>query len=301
MTQATRTHRRPRKTRYDFSRRPREKRGAKIPAGSVPEFRTLSSPIVRFVRHTSTMALDRLKRNELYHAVSAEGLTMTDVKLEPKVSRSDERGLQYEYDSCTINHIPSGSKVTLDDLSGRPVAFRRSSSEQTNYRIIALVPESAQVRWRTERSVWNDAIKDVSDWARTVRDVTDNPDLWANLDWAREYIKLYATQHVNAPFSIAEQELISVRLRQIADSLGEVGKLTANQIRDIRETLDDLSEATARVGRKDWLLMFYGAILSLLVASLIPPDVVQQIMMPLIHVVAHMLQPSHDFPGIESH
>lgn len=249
------------------------------------------------------MTLSRRRLNELYKTVEAAGLRMMDVTLEPQSYSGEERGLPYTYDSYIITHAPSGSRLTLDDLSQRPEDLRPRAGAAGSliYRVIALVPDSERVRWRSERADWADAREDVADWARTVRQVSDTPDLWDELVWAREYIKLVGAQYENAPFTSSEQELISVRLRQIAESLAEQGQLTDAQLGKVAERLNVVSEAGRRLGRKDWLMLFYGGIFSLIISGVIPQDIGQHIVVALIQDIVHMFQVTHSVGAIEGH
>ena len=56
----------------------------------------------------------------------------------------------------------------------------------------------------------------------------------------------------------------------------------------IEEKLDAVNEASARVGRKDWIMMLNGAAFSLIVNDLIPPHVVDAILRIVFHGIAHV-------------
>ena len=53
--------------------------------------------------------------------------------------------------------------------------------------------------------------------------------------------------------------------------------LSETQMMSVESKLDDMAAAASRVGRKDWLLMFGGAVLALFMERLLPHEVVWDI------------------------
>jgi hypothetical protein len=76
----------------------------------------------------------------------------------------------------------------------------------------------------------------------------------------------------------ARQAQISQQLQQIRTFITTMSKLTADQLADVDERLEHIEEASKRLGRKDWLMGFYGAVLSLVFSDLITPSVAQRIL-----------------------
>ena len=74
----------------------------------------------------------------------------------------------------------------------------------------------------------------------------------------------------NAPFTQEEQLQISARIQEIKDDLKDRLALDADRLARVEATLDRIEEASGRVGRKDWLMMFNGAVFSLFLSDLIP-------------------------------
>ena len=52
-------------------------------------------------------------------------------------------------------------------------------------------------------------------------------------------------------------------------------ELTANQLAAIDQRLNDAEEASKRLGRKDWVMMFYGAVMSTFITDSVLVSVVQ--------------------------
>jgi hypothetical protein len=93
----------------------------------------------------------------------------------------------------------------------------------------------------------------------------------------------------NAPFTVDEQAEISTRFDQVKDVVRQENpELTAGQMSAFEQTLDEVKEATTRVGRKDWVMLANGALLSLIVNDLVPPHVVQSVFNMLITGIGHL-------------
>jgi hypothetical protein len=56
----------------------------------------------------------------------------------------------------------------------------------------------------------------------------------------------------------------------------------------LEERLDEAEEATRRIGRKDWRLLFLGVMLTLIVTALIPPEVVQHLLTTALDGLDHI-------------
>jgi hypothetical protein len=93
----------------------------------------------------------------------------------------------------------------------------------------------------------------------------------------------------NTPFSSTEQAEISARIRQAKDYITSSRELTGDQVAQVEARLDHVEEASRRIGRKDWLMLFNGAVFSLILTDLITPPAAQHIIMLTSHGL--VLQP----------
>jgi len=75
---------------------------------------------------------------------------------------------------------------------------------------------------------------------------------------------------LNAPFTSEEQTQIPARIGEIKGYIRATYELTAEQMSRVEERLDNAEEASKRIGRKDWLMAFNGAVFSLFLSDLIP-------------------------------
>ena len=118
---------------------------------------------------------------------------------------------------------------------------------------------------------WADVVPKIQTWARLVREgfeqYTGTPDLWNELDAGR---KLLTGEYSNTPFTEDEQTEISSQTQQVKEFIKTTYELTAAQIAEVEERLDQAEQASHRMGRKDWLMLFNGAVFSLVLSDLIP-------------------------------
>jgi hypothetical protein len=113
----------------------------------------------------------------------------------------------------------------------------------------------------------------ISWWLEEVKQDLDTPDLWAELK--REAQLLRADSGVvseNTAFTVDEQREIAGRLKKLGEYVSDTHSLSKAQIQVLEEKLDYLVDASARLGRKDWLNAFIGAILSFVLTATFAPE-----------------------------
>jgi len=129
-------------------------------------------------------------------------------------------------------------------------------------------------------------------WARGVEFAkfdADTPDMWEKLQREQELLDTAQYESLgNSPFTADEQTEISNQLREIKEYVKKTYSLSDEQMASIETRFDDAEEASRRIGRKDWLLLFSGIILTLIVTDLIPPDVAQHILTMVLHGLGHL-------------
>jgi hypothetical protein len=95
----------------------------------------------------------------------------------------------------------------------------------------------------------------------------------------------------NAPFTRDERALIAAQLREMKNYLGELhrqGDLTAAQVEHLSARFDEAEEASGRIGRKDWRLLFAGLVFTLTATDAIPPEVAKHIVVTAVQGLAHV-------------
>jgi hypothetical protein len=81
---------------------------------------------------------------------------------------------------------------------------------------------------------------------------------------------------------------ISGQLSEIKRYIRETKALSSEQVAHVEARLDQAEEASHRMGRKEWVLLFGGAVLALILTDTITPDVAQHILSMALHGLAHL-------------
>ena len=115
------------------------------------------------------------------------------------------------------------------------------------------------------------------------------PDLWSMVTRQDLGSDLPGEQEVeNTPFTAAEQAEIASHVDEIKQRLHENLELTTAQISGVEQKLDDLADASKRVGRKDWKIMLYGAAFGMIVNDAVPAHIVQGLITTVISGLGHI-------------
>lgn len=203
--------------------------------------------------------LKRKQRHAVFEVITKRGLDPAQCDLR-------EKGINF-----VLVHNPTDSKFMWTRV-GPP----------GHYRVRRAIPEEYDDERHDE--TWSSTVRLMESWARDVKDFMNTPDPWAELRRENEVLSgvEYDTM-TNAPFTPDEQTRIAEVLSEIKASLAEHYALSPDEITHVEARLDVIEEATHRVGRKDWLMMFYGTIFTLVVTALVPQDAVSHIINMTLH------------------
>jgi hypothetical protein len=229
----------------------------------------------------------RRERNEIFAAVRAGDLDPAECELAFKGVWVRKYGEHIQWselyrpkpNAAYISHPPSGSSFLIVEPDGEV--------SRNGFTVIAAVPDGpsadhVDVTWEKLQEV-------IPPWAREARYIAEHPDLWQKAKQERKILSAAQQDQVSsAPFTAAEQEEIASRIEEIKAQARKNPELTAEQISGIEMRLDDLKEASERVGKKDWLVMMYGAAFGLFVNDLVPQHVVQSIITMTITGLGHI-------------
>jgi hypothetical protein len=136
---------------------------------------------------------------------------------------------------------------------------------------------------------WQAVIYRFRVWLDNIRDCVDymnEPDLWRELAAFKEILD--ETDFENTPFTSTDQTAITARIEQVKEYIRTSGELTSEQISRVEARLDHAEEASKRIGRKDWLMMVTGSILSLVLGDTITPQAAGHILTLLGHGLGHL-------------
>lgn len=210
------------------------------------------------------MGLMRSQNNVLFERVAESGLETSDFGL-------DDQG-----SATYVRHLPSGS------------AFSISSHDGISFYGSAKVGDAGWYPY--ESSEWQLLIIDhFGRWLRAVKLEIDAPDKWAILREANQFLgELARAELSNTPFTPAEQSHISAKLDEIKTYLTESRSLTEAQAESIRKKIDHADEASRRLGRKDWIVLFLGALISVVLSVVLPPQEVEHVILMAARDLGHL-------------
>lgn len=229
------------------------------------------------------MYLAKPQRNMIFEAIARTGLDLAQCDL------------RVTDDAITILHnagstfMVTQTQRLIDYLGLAQPRFKiRASVADGSYRL---------------RKVKNDPdylLQPIREWADEVRQIVEEPDYWAEMKRGGALIAdIQGSQGAeNTPFTQDEQDQIAAQLNRIRESLADRFELSNEQVERIAERLDEAAEASKRMGRKDWLLLFGGSVLSLILTDIVTPGVAEHIFMVTIHGIAHLFTGGSEPPQI---
>lgn len=216
--------------------------------------------------------LTKDERNVIFRVLATSKLDLAECELDG----SDE--------SLTIRHVPSESVIVI-----KPVRL----SDEDNFSRERILHVKSRIgydpnRDTTVRDSLPMIIGEVLEWAADVHEWVDTPDLW-EISRSGDKIPGDLTPHsANTPFTEDEQGVISTQLKIIAESIKKTYELTAEQSAKLDEKFEEAEKASRRMGRKDWGLLFGGALLSLILCDAITPGIMGHILMMTGHGIGHL-------------
>jgi hypothetical protein len=214
------------------------------------------------------MVLTRFERNEIFEIIKRSDIAVADCDTYATV------------DSTIFTH-KSGSEIEFQ-LGGK-------SGDEDLYKISARVFDGKSPRMPHGPIELERAAPFIYAWATEIKRISETPDYWAEMPRARGMIvDIQWADDGNASFTRDEQRQIVLELETIKQHAKEQFDLTPEQTAHIDEGLDLAAEASTRLGRKDWRLLFYGTVLNLMVNDAIPPNVAQHIFTTVVQGLIHL-------------
>jgi hypothetical protein len=226
------------------------------------------------------MELSKIERNRVYLAIKRAGLDPSTCALTENARR--------RVVNLNVRHIETGSYIEIE-LTQRTRYFNSVNQ---------YVPQSGP-KGTTSYPDWEGLSRGIEEWAREILNYTRRvreaeeraraeeamPDLWSlPADWEMPKNQ----QYPNTPFTPQEQAQIASQLREIKDYVKKTYDLTDTQTMRLEERFNQAEEASRRMGRKDWFLLFSGVVLTLIVSDLVPASVVQHVFGMVVHELGHL-------------
>jgi hypothetical protein len=111
-----------------------------------------------------------------------------------------------------------------------------------------------------------------SKWLILVEAEVEAPDLWATIGQERALSTAASTTLDNRPFTVAEQGLIAAKLDEIRAYLLQDQQFAAEEAEFVKRQVKYFKESSTRMGRKDWLNLLLGGLVSLAIGLALDPE-----------------------------
>lgn len=238
--------------------------------------------------------ITRIKRNELFQAVEDGGLDPAECELIPLAGNPYVGSyLEPRVRELLRPHPPGqqlhGLRVPILKITHRPSGAFFGINAMADYLYGC---ESATDNEQTgqDDAEWPDIVIAAHQWAEDVRKEYVDPDLWDELKRGGEFLAaaLHREGPDNTPFTVREQAEILTRVKQIKSYIRATHELTSEQMARVEERLDRIERDSRRLGRKDWLMAFNGAVFSLVLSELIPQQAATHIVVMAIIGLGHL-------------
>jgi hypothetical protein len=205
------------------------------------------------------------QRNEIHRAISSSRLDPSECTFGDQA-----KGVGYY-----VSHNPSRSWFTVDRSEKPPYTFgiRGRLGDDPAWPMFSV-------------NDFKGTVNNVLGWANKVADWIDTPDLWAapQADVPGQFIP----ESANTAFTEDEQAAISHQLRAIRETVKKIYELTAEQSAALDEKFEEAEKASRRMGRKDWGLLFGGAVFSLILTDVITPGIAEHILIMVQHGIGYL-------------
>lgn len=134
------------------------------------------------------------------------------------------------------------------------------------------VPEEVQ-----NSGTWENQLIWFTHWLGYLKREYQAPDLWAEFKRQRELAGGELAKVENTPFTPDEQRQIEAQLQETKALVRKSFELTEEQYRAIEGHFDYLAEAAQHMRRIDWRNAFVGVFLTAVVSTLLPGEVVRDV------------------------
>ena len=133
-------------------------------------------------------------------------------------------------------------------------------------------------------------------WLSEVKRDQETPDRFAELQQEREMLVVATGEDVqNTPFTADEQTEIAKQLGEITEYVKKTHELSEGQTRALEAARDEITDAAARMGRREWLTYAAGT-LTILGATALTPETTHHMFLMLLRFVMQVR--GHAFPEL---
>jgi hypothetical protein len=192
----------------------------------------------------SAPELMRSQRNDVLKATQAAGFDKKEFEWEMA-------GVgPYRPPAPQLVHKPTGYFFQFDYVEGD---FTHPSS-----RVARFAPGSEHPKEASRCRSWQDMLHALSRWLGYIRRETEEEDLWEK----EEYEKFQSWISPNSKFTPTELHSIDVGLDRVEKLLVSHSDKAERTLVDISDNIKYLKSTAKKSGRRDWLMMFIGVVIS---------------------------------------
>jgi hypothetical protein len=214
----------------------------------------------------------RLKRRQLNDVLSL----IQQSELDPsEFEWADIEGVEHQ--GVIVGHRARfGHECRMSVLTHRPSKYFCKFG-------LAYITFSPGVQHRVESlehmDVWELKLKSAREWLTELHKEVGAPDLWASIGQEKVLSTAASSATLdNRPFTAAEQKLIAGKLDEIKASLLEGQQFAAEQAATIEWEFAYLKESSTRLGRKDFLNVLLGGLITVVVGVALAPDAARSLL-----------------------
>lgn len=235
--------------------------------------------------------LTKRERNKIYENIVRHDLDPAEFKLEDTgetVSVTHNSGSQFEIIRQEIGAIAMFNEYRI----GMGDKYRY----ETKFSVADGVNQSSSAP-----SIDFAVTASVSGWLREIKATVGVPDYWQEMQDSQGSIAVIQRgDFPNTPFSPAEQEQIAAQLQEVKKQVKELYGLSNSQMTQVNEKLDSVIEDASRLGRKDWVVIFIGTILPLVLSDVLTWGAAHHILALTLHGLVHLFTNGIELPQIPS-
>jgi hypothetical protein len=230
----------------------------------------------------------RSQENQVFESIQAAELDPAEFEwLEDNALHYTEGGLFAKVPM--IGHRASGSYFIFD--------FERKNSRT----IVTYSPGLETPSETHGTSQWHDVMIYLALWLTNLKREHFAPDLWAELEKQRELtaaLEPSGGDADNTPFTPDEQSAIAAQLNEIKELFIRTETLDGDRLATLEAGVAYLVDASTRMGRRDWLTVYYGTVFGWALNGLVSPDGARQALMTAAHALGHIF--GHPMPQLPS-
>lgn len=202
-----------------------------------------------------SQVLRREREHEIANVIKLYGFSEPDFDAEP--------GFKLVH-KLTEEYFDFGSPLTYD--GGIVVRFSKPGSRMLSTSPVILFPHAIE-----QFSAW---CSQLQDYVRRIAATSNLPDLFISASDKNSPMQTLTLEPSleNSPFSTSERGLILQNLEMLATHIKQDREMSAEQFQILDRQMKYLTEASARLGRKDWLNILFNVLVSFAIAGLFAPD-----------------------------